>query len=175
MALVATFEMNLRAKTFEIPLHPAMSFAQPIRIGPHYYLLTVELADTLVAIKKANGTFDTSLVASRPDRGLGIGTIKVHATLIGVGDTIIAFSNGIGEFLALEECKEIISRSPSSRLLENFKIKIIEKGRAFTERTGEAKSRLEKDLISANHRNLLNTTFLTRKAPHIAMILTCLS
>lgn len=118
-----------KSYTFEdASYHPAMSFAQTIRIGSNHYLLSVELADTMLIIKKANGTFDTSLINPRPDFGLGSGVINVCATPISPGDTIIGFSDGIGEFLTLEECKEIISGNSSPELLEAFKRKIIEKG-----------------------------------------------
>jgi hypothetical protein len=143
--------IHKNSHTFEdLSYHPAISFAQTIRIGSSYYLLSVELADTMIVIKKANGTFDTSLATSRPDFGLGSGTINVHITPISPGDTIIGFSDGIGEYLTLEECTEIISSSMPSNLLENFKDKIIDKGKEFTKRVSDTSMRREEDIQSAN-------------------------
>lgn len=143
--------IHKNSSTFEdLSYHPAISFAQTIKIGSSYYLLSVELADTMIVIKKANGTFDTSLATSRTDFGLGSGTINVHTTPISPGDTIIGFSDGIGEYLTLEECTEIISSSMPSNLLENFKDKIIDKGKEFTKRVSDTSMRREEDIQSAN-------------------------
>lgn len=150
--------------------HPAMSFAQTIKIGSQYHLLSAELSDTMLIIKKANGTFDTSLIEKREDLGLGSGTINVKVTPLARGDTIIGFSDGVGEFLTLKECKEIILKIhpldllTASRLLAIFKNKIIEKGEEFTARSNN-EGREEK-IQSANHSNYIKYHTFDRKDRH---------
>jgi hypothetical protein len=119
--------------------HPAISFTQIVKINDEHYLISVEKADTTIIIKKANGQFDNSLVVSKGWDGLGIDgnnpaelpTIDVKLTPIQPGDTIISFSDGIGEFLTLSECEQVIRSNHSNvlgNLLDDFKAKIIEKG-----------------------------------------------
>ena len=134
---------------------PAMSFAQIVKINSQYHLLTLEIGDTMMLIKKADEKtgrvdIDASLVAKRLNLGLGNGTIVIRAIPISRKDTIIGFSDGIGEFLTLDECKEIISRSQPSDLLANFKSKIIQKGETFKKEDEAERGRREVLIESAN-------------------------
>ena len=116
-------------------LKPAFSFAQIAQVGDQRFLFASQCSDTMLLIKKSDRTFDTSLAVRRPDFGLGdmIGKsqrrIPTTRTPINAGDVVYGFSDGIGEFLTMEECQVIILKNEDpSLLLSELKAKIIEKG-----------------------------------------------
>ena len=123
---------------------PAISFAQIVTVNKWFkkkqFLVSFELADGVLLIRKANGQFDESLVVAKENFGLGAVQVRAaperilqaKVTPLEKGDTVIGFTDGIGEFLTLPECEAVIRQTPSSTgLLQAFKNKIIAKGKAF--------------------------------------------
>lgn len=130
-------------------LKPAFSFAQIVKLDDKRLLVSAQFSDTLLLIKKADGSFDISLAKSGNDFGLGNQQPKdkddvvkrqkntettMKVTPLEVGDTVYGFSDGIGEFLTLEECQKIITDNQDpALLLSELKAKIIEKGSNFVQ------------------------------------------
>jgi hypothetical protein len=110
---------------------PGMSLAQVVKINDQHHLLSIEFSDTALIIKKADGSFDTSLLKKRDNFGVGDvrgKNVEVRVTEIGPGDQIIGFSDGIGEFLTLDEWQEVVKNTKDTEhLLGNFKEKILSK------------------------------------------------
>jgi hypothetical protein len=128
-------------------LKPAISFAQVIKIDNQFHLLSVQCSDTNLIIKRSDGTFDTSLLERRDDVGLGDkthGGCSVKCLSVNSDDLIIGFSDGIGEFLHLDELEEIITSTTHTKdLLENLKNKIIAKGILFSQEYAEDPEKLK--------------------------------
>jgi serine/threonine protein phosphatase PrpC len=137
----------------EPTLKPAFSFAQIARLGDKRVLISAQYSDTMLLIKKADGSFDTTLASKIVDYGLGERNRKIEKVIrdteVGPGDVIYGFSDGFGEFLTMKECQEIISanRDPGSIFTE-LKNKIIENGKNFVQ--GENTRQREKQVPSAN-------------------------
>lgn len=124
--------------------YPAMSVSQVVRDGDKRYLLTAIKDDSMVVIKKKDGTLVP--ITSRADRsqGLGSGQINIIRTELALGDEVFQFTDGIGEFLTLAEFKKVVSENRDrTQLLGAFETAIKEKGhrefKAFAEREAEQK------------------------------------
>lgn len=131
-------------------MQPAISFVQIVVIDHKFYVLSFDLGDTALIIKKADDSFDHSLNIKKGNIGLGSGKIEIKIAPIQSGDTIYGFSDGIGEFLTLEEIEEIILNNPSD-LIGKFKKTIIEKGKMFR---GQVDYREEK-LLTGNQKSTI--------------------
>lgn len=131
--------------------HPAMSFAQVVNINSQRVLLHVNFADTSLLIRRADGSFNSSLIVKGNNIGVGSAKVDVKGFVVKSGDLIIGFSDGIGEFLTLEECQEVIvaTKNPQD-LLEGFKKKIIEKGEQFTKEHPTERNRVVDGIESAS-------------------------
>lgn len=112
-------------------LKPAMSFAQVVRLGKERVLVTAQFADTMLLIKKADGSFDSTIARNKSDGGVGNrGDLpNVKEKTVSIGDVVYGMTDGIGEFLTLEECEKIISANKDpSLLMTEFKEAIITLG-----------------------------------------------
>jgi hypothetical protein len=116
-------------------LKPGFSFAQIAKIDDERKLISAQFSDTNLLIKKADGTFDTSLAVKRPDYGIGAPERKltkvgvVQITDIQKDDVVYGFSDGIGEFLSMAELQAIILENVYPHvLLDELKEAIIAKG-----------------------------------------------
>lgn len=134
-------------------LKPAFAFAQIVKIGDKSSLISVNYSDTMLLIKKADGSFDTSLAKPKTDYGLGERHRNVEKmiteTALQPGDVVYGFSDGIGEFLTMQECQQIISKnSDPAMLLSELKAKIIENGKSFVQDPNDRER--QKPTVSAN-------------------------
>lgn len=119
-------------------LKPAFSFAQVIKSNGKRELISAQFSDTILLIKKADGTFDTSLATRRDDYGIGDPFRKltkkgvVQVTEVEKGDIVFGFTDGIGEFLSMDELTTIINANQNvSTLLKELKEDIIQKGQTI--------------------------------------------
>lgn len=138
----------------EPTLKPAFSFVQVACIGEKRYLISLQMSDTTLLIKKADGSFDTSL--SKEELPFGLGekglniTKSIKITEVAIGDVVYGFSDGIGEFLTMKECQDIISDNKTPiTLLNELKDKVVEKGENYVKSDDDPKPR-EKSGLSAN-------------------------
>ena len=129
---------------------PAMSFVQIVRFADQSYLFSVEFKNTALLIKKADGTYDRSLLINRGIiNGLGGINPQVKQTLLNPGDTVIGFSSGIGEYLTLDEMEKVIDTEKNyDNLLPSLKKCIIQIGTNIEDRN----SRHQK-IVPANHQS----------------------
>jgi hypothetical protein len=125
---------------------PAIMFTQVIQIGNKRYLFMAHMADAALYIKKQNGWW---MAPTQKDIGFGsdgirggeINLPKVQILEVAIGDELIGFTDGIGEFLTKSECYDIINSNNDRRtLLQEFKLKIIEKGNERAETVGRGGS-----------------------------------
>jgi hypothetical protein len=137
-------------------LKPAFSFAQLGKIGNQNILFSCQYSDTMILIKKANGNFDETLAKgvngkARDDFGIGTQNQRpspVIATTVEPGDIVYGFSDGIGEFLTLEECKECLSANiDPGTLLDELKEKILS-------RSGQTQPSFDQRIKAANGKTL---------------------
>jgi len=136
-------------------LKPAISFAQVAKIDEQRVLLSVQFGDTMLLIKKAEGGFDTSLAKSQfPNQGIGDAPVlkAMQETVVAPGDIVYGFSDGIGEFLTLEECQKIIiANKDSSALMHEFRDAILNIGElAGLQRNLEILNEQCQDILRAN-------------------------
>ncbi len=111
-------------------LLPAFSFTQAVHIDGKQLLLSMQSADTAILIKKADGSFIDSLSNRKGDLN-GFGSpecnYKITATALDKGDTIVIYSDGVGEFLTMDQFKEIITTvNDPEKYLEECKKKILD-------------------------------------------------
>lgn len=107
-------ELNDRGDTFlNSQAHPAMSCALIINENGNKKLLYVHFADTMLVIKRANGTIDI-LKSPRKNLGIGPGMLErispqmIETLSVSMGDQIYGFSDGIGEYFSEEGFKEAL-------------------------------------------------------------------
>ena len=122
--------------------HPAFSFAQVVKLSSGMrYLLSAQAADTCLLILKADGNYDTSLLANNTGNSgigycLGENPLNKHVTLVQTaldeGDTIVGFSDGIGDFVKMTDFKKILEENPPN-FMQRLKNHILEEGADYTE------------------------------------------
>lgn len=109
---------------------PAAVFAQIVEVDAERLLLYVQCADSSILIQRRNG----EVIGSRTtdDYGLGDKTKTIESLLQAIPlqpyDRVIGISDGIGEFLTLEQCKEILNgykQNEGASLLDAFKNAVI--------------------------------------------------
>lgn len=130
-------QMNAFGRKFNKALPdstPAILFTQVIRIGDKRHVLVAHMSDTALYIK-TQGRW--RMTPRQPDIGFGSNGTKhgeinlplVECLDVSPGTELIAFTDGIGEFLTESECCAILGSNNDRRsLLGQFKQKIIEKG-----------------------------------------------
>jgi hypothetical protein len=132
---------------------PAFGFAQVACVGKDARLLaSFQFGNTMLLIQKKDGSWDTSLAASKANYGIGeCSTREFHCsgndtkeileniqqagsvTPVGVGDIIYGFSSGVSTSLPMDELQQIITATykryglDTERLLEALKTKILQK------------------------------------------------
>lgn len=117
-------------------LKPAFSFAQIANCGGQRKLFYAQFSDTILLIRKSNGEFDISLAQKKPeDYGLGDNStpkrrnIQVGSIDLNEEDEVFGFSDGIGEFLEIEQLEQVINNNQDrTQLLTEIKERIIEEG-----------------------------------------------
>jgi hypothetical protein len=119
----------------EPSLKPAFSFAQVVKVGEDRHLISAQFSDTILLIKHKDNTYDTTLAKKRDDVGLGDNRRKLtkagvcEDTPLQEGDIVYGLSDGIGEFLTMEELQELINKNTNPpELLQEIKNSIIKKG-----------------------------------------------
>jgi|GEM_PF-3692006 len=101
---------------------PAMSFVQLVSCGDQLTLLTAQKSDTAIFIEDV--TSQLKLVRSTKGNGLGQEDEPLNVERFDVTNAkrVILISDGIGEFLTLEELQQITQSTPDSRqLFSNLK------------------------------------------------------
>ncbi|NGX58244.1 MAG: hypothetical protein K940chlam3_01149 [Chlamydiae bacterium] len=124
---------------------PAISFVQVVEFDEQKYLLTAQLADCMLLVRHADGKIET-LYKTGENYNAGLGraissetyyypTVEVHK--IEPGTEVFGFSDGIGEFLTLDELNSVIEENTDrGHLLHELKDLIMKKGIEFDEANG---------------------------------------
>ena len=121
---------------------PAFSFAQIVKINGQNFLLRAQLGDCMLLARTPGGKFQPlTLNAEEMGDGAGIGhdrgrgnfvVPKVCTHKIASGCEVFGLSDGIGEYLTLEQLtKEIEKHTEREALLEALKEKVVSEGTKF--------------------------------------------
>ncbi|MCP5470374.1 MAG: hypothetical protein H7A36_07725 [Chlamydiales bacterium] len=118
-------ENDFRMGTFLDPtFKPAMSFVQLVRIEEKLILLTAQSGDTMVVVEMGDESLKTTQKCNY--KGVGGDTnVSVVAFDVTGAKRVIGFSDGIGEFMTLQELKEIVNTSQSDPLFDRLKNRVM--------------------------------------------------
>ncbi|MBS0656499.1 MAG: hypothetical protein JSR46_12040 [Verrucomicrobia bacterium] len=102
--------------------------------GPKLFLLTASASDCTLLIRKKDGSFDTRTI-EQPKKDIGIGheewkddQREIDAIEIEEGDEVFTYSDGIGDYITINEFKEILNKNEDrNKLREEIGNFIIEK------------------------------------------------
>ena len=104
---------------------PALLIGQVVEVAGVKQLAIAQSADCCCVIKHTDGSFTWKTAA--PDLGLGDGGVRgihrgeFHLLQVNPGDEVIAFSDGIGEFLSQAEMEKILKDQPPHLLGDAFR------------------------------------------------------
>ncbi|NGX58243.1 MAG: hypothetical protein K940chlam3_01148 [Chlamydiae bacterium] len=133
---------DLARTIYDSPLvdrSPAFSFVQVIEDSGQKYLLTAQLADCMILVRHADGRNEAIYtgknevgLGGRPMFGRGFSFPNVNIHEIESGTEVFGFSDGVADFMTLDQLNCFIdSNTDRNLLLDELKAFIIESGTQF--------------------------------------------
>lgn len=104
----------------------AFSLAQVVNIDENLHLVTAQVADTLVVIKRGEEFILLNTHDSNAPGLMHMNSVEVKSTPIFLGDEMFIISDGIGKFITLEKFQEVILNNKiRSNLLKELRDTIV--------------------------------------------------